>query len=85
MFLSLVPLASADPVRRMMVSALNRQIAALVELQDPKTGLWHTLLNDPSSYVETSAAAGFAAGIMMGVQMVRSRCSSSLLGFGTFT
>jgi hypothetical protein len=51
-------------------------VDALVKLQDPKTGLWHTLLDDPDSYVETSAAAGFAAGIFMATRLVRNLCSA---------
>jgi unsaturated rhamnogalacturonyl hydrolase len=52
------------------VSTLRRQCDALVKLQDAQTGLWHTLLDDPTSYVETSAAAGFAAGMFMALRLV---------------
>ena len=31
-------------------------------------GLWHTLLDDPDSYLEASAAAGFAYGILKAVR-----------------
>lgn len=60
-----------DPVGRFLVSTYRRQVNSLVKLQDEKTGMWHTLLVDPTSYVETSATAGFAAGIYMGLRMVR--------------
>ena len=32
--------------------------------------MWHTLLDDPESYVETSATTGFVAGILMGLRLV---------------
>lgn len=31
--------------------------------------MWHTLINDPDSYVEASATCGFAYGILKGVSM----------------
>ncbi|WVQ66031.1 uncharacterized protein L199_004209 [Kwoniella botswanensis] len=58
-----------DPVRLTLISVLKRQIDALIPLQDSKTGLWHTLLVDPTSYVETSASAGFVAGIYMSLRL----------------
>lgn len=63
-------LPSADPIRRLLVSTLKRQVDALVKCQNKENGLWHTLLVDPRSYVETSATAGFAAGIFAAVRMV---------------
>ncbi|KAJ9092843.1 hypothetical protein QFC19_008567 [Naganishia cerealis] len=66
----LTQLPPTDPIYRTLVSTLRRQVDALVNLQDEKTGLWHTLLTDPSSYVETSAAAGFSAGIFMALRLV---------------
>lgn len=58
-----------DPIRRQLVSAFKKQVEALVECQD-ESGLWHTLLVDPSSYLETSATAGFAAGMLAGIRLV---------------
>ena len=52
----------------MLINALDRQIEALVKYQD-STGLWHTLINDPTSYLESSATAGFCAGIIKAVRM----------------
>jgi unsaturated rhamnogalacturonyl hydrolase len=66
-FLELVDLPESDPVRRFLVEVLDAQVAALAELQDD-SGLWHTLLDDPSSYVEASATAGFAYGILKAVR-----------------
>ena len=45
----------------------NTQIAALAQCQD-ESGLWHTLLDDPDSYLEASATAGFAYGILKAVR-----------------
>lgn len=70
-------LPASDPIRRILESTLTRQIDALVETQDKATGLWHTLLVDPSSYLESSATAGFAAGIYMALRMVSASPSSS--------
>ncbi|TYJ51833.1 hypothetical protein B9479_007573 [Cryptococcus floricola] len=61
-------LPPSHPTYKYLVSVWKRQVDALVKLQDGKTGLWHTLLVDPTSYVETSASAGFAAGIYMGIR-----------------
>ena len=56
-----------EPVRRILVNALESQIESLVRNQD-SSGLWHTLINDRSSYLESSATAGFAAGIFKAVR-----------------
>jgi unsaturated rhamnogalacturonyl hydrolase len=50
-----------------LLSSLERQIQKLTELQRPN-GMWTTLLNDPTSYEETSATAGFAYGILKAVR-----------------
>ena len=44
--------------------SLRDQLAALVRLQSPE-GLWHTVLDDNTSYLETSASAGIAAAVLM--------------------
>ncbi len=63
-FLAMVP---CEPVvKRYLTQAFANQAAALKEFQDP-TGMWHTLVDDPTSYVETSATCGFAYGILKGV------------------
>ncbi|WP_309076495.1 glycoside hydrolase family 88 protein [Paenarthrobacter sp.] len=66
-FLELVDLPESDPVRRFLIEVLDAQVAALAELQDA-SGMWHTLLDDPSSYLEASATAGFAYGILKAVR-----------------
>ncbi|WNQ13903.1 glycoside hydrolase family 88 protein [Paenibacillus aurantius] len=50
-----------------LLSSLERQVQKLAELQSPN-GLWHTLLDDPTSYEETSATAGFAYGILKAIR-----------------
>lgn len=57
-----------EPVRRMLINALALQIESLAKYQD-ESGLWHTLINDPTSYLESSATAGFSAGIFKAVRM----------------
>ncbi|KAG6833728.1 hypothetical protein H0H87_001160 [Tephrocybe sp. NHM501043] len=62
-------LPATDGVRMFLVSALVAQINALVSLQDQKTGLWHTILDDSTSYLEASASAGFAYGILKALRL----------------
>lgn len=50
-----------------MSQVLESQIEALAQYQDD-SGLWHTLLDDANSYVESSATAGFAYGILKAVR-----------------
>lgn len=66
-FIELLELSESDPVRRFLIQVLDAQVAALADLQD-ESGLWHTLLDDPASYLEASATAGFAYGILKAVR-----------------
>jgi len=52
--LEALPDAAADFPQGL--ATLQRQAAALARLQD-QSGHWHTILDDPSSYLETSVAA----------------------------
>lgn len=61
--LELLDLPERDATRRFMQQLLANQAAALARCQDD-SGLWHTLLDDPHSYLEASATAGFAYGIL---------------------
>lgn len=54
-------------VKRFLLEALRGQVRALEACQRAD-GMWHTLLDDPTSYVETSATAGFGYGILKGVR-----------------
>lgn len=54
--------------RLIMTNILNAQAEALERLQH-ESGLWHTLLDDPDSYTEVSATAGFAYGILKSIRL----------------
>ena len=54
--------ATRDTLRDILV----RQVESLLSYQDA-TGMWHTLIDDPTSYVESSATCGFAYGILRAV------------------
>lgn len=56
----------APPVRRVLTELLRAQVQSLIALQDG-SGMWHTVIDDKDSYVETSASCGFAYGILRGV------------------
>lgn len=62
--LTLLDLPENDAYRQFLVTSLKYQIDALTKYQD-ETGMWHTLVDDPTSYVEGSATAGFTYGILM--------------------
>lgn len=66
-FLELLDLPQYDATRRFLVQVLECQVAALAACQH-ESGLWHTLLDDPNSYLESSATAGFAFGILKSVR-----------------
>jgi len=55
-----------DSLRRFLEITLQDQVQTLKGLQDP-SGMWHTLLDDPGSYLESSCTAGFAYGMLKGV------------------
>ncbi|MEO5774313.1 MAG: glycoside hydrolase family 88 protein [Sphingomicrobium sp.] len=65
--IELLDLAPGDAFRTILLDALAAQVKALAQYQD-ESGLWHTLLDDPGSYLEASAAAGFAYGILKSVR-----------------
>ena len=45
------------------------QVEKLIDLQDNETGLWHTVLDDPTSYLEVSGSSGIVAGILQGIRL----------------
>jgi len=55
-------------VRDFLLDTWRDQVEALLPLQEAD-GMWHTLLDDPTSYVESSATAGFGYGILKGVRL----------------
>lgn len=64
----LLEMMPAGSSYRMVLEAYKLQCEALRLLQD-KTGLWHTLLDEEESYLETSATAAIAYGMMKGLRM----------------
>ncbi|WP_141694934.1 beta-galactosidase BglB [Paenibacillus kribbensis] len=64
--IEILELEKGDFLREFLIDTLNRQIEALANVQDV-SGLWHTLINDQASYLEASASAGFAYGILKSV------------------
>lgn len=60
-------MVEVDPeVKAFLAQTLVNQVESLKKFQDP-TGMWHTLIDDPTSYVESSATCGFAYGILRAV------------------
>jgi unsaturated rhamnogalacturonyl hydrolase len=57
-----------DGVKWFLISSLERQADALMKYQD-ESGMWHTLINDPDSYLESSATAGFSYGLLKAARM----------------
>jgi unsaturated rhamnogalacturonyl hydrolase len=54
-------------VRHYLEGVLQSQVKALLECQRP-SGAWTTLLDDPSSYEEMSATAGFGYALLKGAR-----------------
>lgn len=67
-FVELLDLPPGDHLREFLLDTFRAQVAALARLQDRDSGLWHTLLDDPSSYLEASATAGFAFGMLKAIR-----------------
>ena len=65
-FLEITGLQGAT--RRHLLQTVEAQVRALQRYQ-AEDGMWHTLIDDPTSYTETSATAGFAYGILKGVRL----------------
>lgn len=57
-----------EALRRYYLSVYKAQANALLKYADEKTGLWHTVIDDDSSYIELSASSAFLCGIMQGVR-----------------
>ena len=65
-YLEIADVKGAD--RRFLTEALLGQVEALEKFQD-ESGMWHTLVDDPTSYVEASATCGFGYGILKAVRL----------------
>jgi unsaturated rhamnogalacturonyl hydrolase len=66
-FIELLDLPPGDALREFLLETHLQQIRALQRFQD-ESGLWHTLIDDPASYLEASATAGFGYGILKSVR-----------------
>jgi unsaturated rhamnogalacturonyl hydrolase len=61
----------ADPGRAKLLAILNRLSAAIVKYQDPDSGLWYQVTDQPKApgnYLESSAACMFAYALAKGVR-----------------
>ena len=63
----MLELEPGDAFRSFLLDTLEAQVKALAQHQDA-SGLWHTLIVDPTSYLEASATAGFAYGVLKAVR-----------------
>ncbi len=52
-----------SPNRKRLTEPFKKQLAGIVPLQDEKTGLWHTVLDKPDTYLEGSASSMFLYGM----------------------
>ncbi|MDM4765226.1 glycoside hydrolase family 88 protein [Pelomonas sp. SE-A7] len=66
-FIELLDLKPGDALRTYLIDTLEAQVKALAACQ-AESGLWRTLLDDPTSYEEAAASAGFAYGILKAVR-----------------
>ncbi len=57
----------SQETRELLTDVLLAQVTALKKFQ-AEDGMWHTLVDDPTSYVESSATCGFAYGILKGIR-----------------
>jgi len=64
--IEILDLRADDAFYQYLVTTLKAQVKTLKEYQD-ESGLWHTLITDETSYLESSATAGFAYGILKAV------------------
>ena len=65
-FIEMVSLEGA--AKYFLIETFKRQVDALLEYQDD-SGMWHTLINDSDSYLESSATAGFVYGILKAIRL----------------
>ena len=56
---SLHALPETDPCAQRLAATIAQTLAGLVRHQDPDTGLWHLVIDEPATRLESSATAGF--------------------------
>lgn len=66
-FIEMLDLHPQSSLRMFLIDTLEAQVRSLAKYQAP-SGLWHTLITDPTAYEEASATAGFAYGILKAVR-----------------
>lgn len=66
LFLELNPAIHGTALAKYLAKIYSNQVKALFELRDA-SGLWHTILTDKSSYIETSGSAAIIAGVYLGL------------------
>ncbi|MBB5887655.1 glycoside hydrolase family 88/105 protein [Lactovum miscens] len=64
--IDILDLREGDFLRTFLINLLDDQIKALEKYQDV-SGMWHTLIDDPTSYLESSGTAAFAYGVLKAV------------------
>nr|AIA90589.1 Glyco_hydro_88 [uncultured Caulobacter sp.] len=67
--MELIGFDEMDGYQQFLVTSFKHQLDALKKFQDKDTGLWHTLIDDSTSYIEGSATAGFAYGILKAIDL----------------
>lgn len=67
------------PSYMMIEGSLRDQLSALVRLQHD-SGLWHTILTDKDSYLETSGSAGIAAALLTRGSLYNKFANKSVAG-----
>jgi unsaturated rhamnogalacturonyl hydrolase len=77
-FLGIVQVS--EDVKRHILGVFENQVCALSKYQSP-SGLWHTLINDESSYLEASGTAGFCFGMLKGIR--KGYLGKGYMGCGT--
>ena len=60
-------MVDCDPVTHRMLTGILRNQAESLRRFQSECGMWHTLIDDSTSYVEASATSGFAYGILKAV------------------
>lgn len=58
-----------ESVKRYFLTVYKNQVKALKKYSCKETGLWHTVIDDDTSYIEISASAAFLCGMMHGVRI----------------
>jgi len=67
------------PSYMIIADSLRDQLSALVRLQS-ETRLWHTIVDDPDSYLETSGSAGIAAALLTSGKLYNKYIQRSIEG-----